>query len=99
MIIVAGTVRIPPENMDALRPYALRMIEATRAEAGCVVYSFAEDFAEPGLIRIFEIWETREHLASHGREPHMAEWRAAVAGNGGFGRDVKAFPAGPSEQL
>lgn len=99
MIIVGGTIRIPPENMTALRPHAQRIIEATRAEAGCVVYSFAEDFLEPGLIRIFEIWESRQHLDAHGRAAHMAPWRAAVAENGVIERDVKAFPAEPGEQL
>ena len=99
MIIVAGTIRVPPENIDALRPHARRVIEATRAEAGCIVYSFAEDLLEPGLIRIFEIWESREQLEAHGRAPHMNPWRAAVAANGVTGRDLKRFETGPGEPL
>jgi quinol monooxygenase YgiN len=99
MIIVAGTIRVPPENMEALRPYALRVIEATRAEAGCMAYSFAEDLVEPGLIRIYEIWESRAHLDAHGRAPHMDPWRAAVAANGVSGRDIRGFEAGPGEPL
>ena len=99
MIIVAGTVRVPPENMERLRPHARQVIEATRAEAGCLAYSFAEDVVEPGLIRIFEIWETREDLDRHSRAEHMAPWRAAVAENGVSGREIKAYVAGPGEPL
>ncbi len=99
MIIVAGTVRAPPENMERLRPHARRVIQATRAERGCVVYSFAEDLLDPGLIRIFEIWETREDLDRHGRAEHMAPWRAAVADNGVVDRDIKVHAAGPGEPL
>ena len=51
MIIVAGTFRVEPDKMDALRPHAQAVIAATRQEPGCIVYSFAEDLAEPGLIR------------------------------------------------
>ena len=99
MIIVAGTIRVPPENMDAVRPHARRVIEATRSEAGCIVYSFAEDLLEPGLIRIYEIWQSREHLDAHGRAPHMDPWRAAVAANGVTGRDIKVFASGPGQPL
>ena len=60
MIIVAGTARIPPDKLDRWRAAAETVIAATRAEAGCQVYCFAEDVLEPGLIRVFEIWESRE---------------------------------------
>ena len=99
MIIVAGTIRVPPDNMERLRPHARRVIDATRAEPGCLVYSFAEDVVEPGLIRIFEIWETREDLDRHGQAEHMAPWRAAVAENAVSGRDIKVYPAEAGEAL
>lgn len=99
MIIVAGTIQVPPENMERLRPHARAVIEATRAEAGCTVYSFAEDLVQPGLIRIFEIWETRAHLDAHGRAPHMNPWRSAVAEAGVSGRDLNIFETGPGEPL
>ena len=99
MIIVAGTIRVPPENIEALRPHALRVIEATRAEPGCLVYFFAEDLAEPGLIRIHEIWETREHLDAHGQAQHMGPWRVAGAANGVADRDIKVYTAGPGVRI
>jgi quinol monooxygenase YgiN len=76
-IIVAGTVRVPPENVQALKPHMLTMITATRAEDGCVEYGYSEDVAEPGLFRIFEAWRDKDALKAHFNSPHMGAWRAA----------------------
>lgn len=99
MIIVAGTLRVPPEKLQALRPHAQAVITATRAEAGCQVYSFAEDLLDPGLIRIFEIWGSREHLAAHARAPHMDPWRRGVAEAGAYDRDIRTYEASGGEPI
>lgn len=91
MIIVAGSVRIPEERIEDLRPVALATVEATRREAGCLTYSFAFDLKEPGLLRIFEEWESREHLEGHFKQPHMGPWRAKLAEIGATGRSVKSY--------
>lgn len=94
MIIVAGTIRIAPERMEALRPHANAVIAATRQEPGCIIYSFAEDLVEPGLIRIFELWRSRDELNAHSRAPHMSEWRAGLAEIGVLERDLKHYETG-----
>jgi quinol monooxygenase YgiN len=76
-LIVAGTVRVPADNLAGLKPHMETMLAASRAEDGCLTYSYAEDVAEPGLIRVFEAWRDRTALDAHVRAPHMAEWRAA----------------------
>lgn len=91
MIIVAGTARIPTENMGAYNRMAATMIAATRAEAGCRTYSFAEDVLEPGLVRIFEIWESRAHLDAHLKAPHMGPWRQGLAEIGAYDRDIRTY--------
>jgi quinol monooxygenase YgiN len=78
-VVVAGTVRVPPENLAGLRPHMLDMLAASRAEDGCRIYSYAEDVAEPGLIRVFEVWRDQAALEAHFRTAHMAAWRAAGA--------------------
>jgi quinol monooxygenase YgiN len=79
MIVVAGYLRLSPDTLEALRPLARETVLATRAEAGCIVYAFSEDMAEPGLLRIYEEWESAAHLDAHGQTPHIAAWRAALA--------------------
>ncbi|MFN3574771.1 MAG: putative quinol monooxygenase [Phenylobacterium sp.] len=76
-LIIAGTVRVPPENLEAFRPHMQAMLEASRAEDGCLEYSYAEDVAEPGLIRIFEVWRDPAAIDAHFQTAHMAAWRAA----------------------
>ena len=76
-LIIAGTVRVPPENLAGLKPHMLTMLAASRAEAGCLTYSYAEDVAEPGLIRVYEAWRDQAALDAHFQAPHMAIWRAA----------------------
>jgi quinol monooxygenase YgiN len=90
-LIVAGTVRVPAENLDGLRPHMLAMMTATRAEDGCGAYSYAEDVAEPGLVHVFEVWRDQAALDAHFKTAHMAAWRAAWPGFGVSDRNLKAY--------
>jgi quinol monooxygenase YgiN len=76
MLILAGSIRLPPEKLEAARPVMQRMIEASRAEEGCIAYSFAEDALEPGLIRIFEAFCDADAQQFHAQSQHMKDWRA-----------------------
>ena len=50
-LLIAGTVRVPPENLERFKPHMQAMLTASRAEDGCIEYSYAVDVAEPGLVR------------------------------------------------
>ena len=76
-VIIAGTVRVPPENLPGIRPHMDAMLAGSRAEPGCVEYSYAEDVVEPGLIRVFEVWRDQAAVDEHFASPHMKAWRAA----------------------
>ena len=76
-LIIAGTVRVPPENLDRFRPHMVAMMAASRAEDGCGAYGYAEDVAEPGLIHVFEVWRDQAAIDAHFVTEHMAQWRAA----------------------
>jgi quinol monooxygenase YgiN len=76
-VLIAGTVRLPPENLDRFRPHMEKMLRASRLEDGCLTYSYAVDVEDPGLIRVFEAWRDETALKAHFETPHMAEWRAA----------------------
>jgi quinol monooxygenase YgiN len=90
-IIVAGTYRVPVENLAALRPHMLAVIAATRAEAGCVSYAYAEDIGEPGLIRVFEAWTDQGALDAHFVSAHMKAWQEVRAGYGLYDRDISVY--------
>ncbi len=92
-IVVIGQFRLPAERMEKARPMLRKVMEATRAEAGCIEYNYAEDVLDPGLIRVSEIWETRAQLAAHLKTPHMAVWGEERAALGLTGRHITVFEA------
>lgn len=76
MILITGTVRLPAANLDTARPIMATMVAASRAEDGCLAYSYAEDVLEPGLIRVNEAWRDLAALEAHFQTNHIAQWRA-----------------------
>jgi len=99
MITVSGHFRLPEGTQDAFLPHARRMLAATRQEEGCLLYSYAFDVEDPHLIRVYEEWESWQHLAAHAQAPHMAIWRAALGEIGTYERSIKAFEAGEAKTV
>ena len=52
------------------------MLAASRAEDGCITYSYAIDVQDPGLIRVFEVWRDQAALDAHRETPHFLAWKA-----------------------
>ncbi|HTX48328.1 MAG TPA: putative quinol monooxygenase [Caulobacteraceae bacterium] len=99
MLIVAGTVRAPPENLDAFRPRMAAMMAASQAEDGCLDYNYAEDVTQPGLIHVFERWRDLAALDAHFATPHMAAWRAAWPSFGVSDRRLFAYEVASERSL
>jgi quinol monooxygenase YgiN len=77
MLIIAGTIRVPPEKLAAFKPHMEKMLLASRAEPGCITYSYAIDVQDAGLVRVFEAWRDQAAIDAHFQAPHLAEWRAS----------------------
>ncbi|MBN8995544.1 MAG: antibiotic biosynthesis monooxygenase [Rhizobiales bacterium] len=100
MILVIGHVKIAPANVAAVRPTLQTMIATTRQEKGCILYAFAEDVSEPGVLRIVERWESWEALAAHGKAPHMKVWSDFLKATATvLDREVIAYEAGETKPL
>ena len=91
MILVLGTVRLAPDKLEAARPAMRKMVEASRAEPGCIAYGYAQDVLDPETIHVVEKWRDRAALKAHFATAHMAEWRGVMGGLGLSGRDLKVF--------
>ncbi len=98
-VVIGGTFRVPPQNLPAFKAHMEKMLAASRAEDGCLVYSYAEDVMEPGLIRVFEAWRDRAALEAHVKAAHMAEWRAAWPSAGAGERDLKLYEVTAEQAL
>lgn len=99
MIVVAGTIRVPEDQIQAFKPFASQMLAASRAETGCIVYSYAFDIEDEGLLRIFEVWDSREDLTRHQNQPHMKPWREKLAEIGASDRDIYVYESSPGERF
>jgi quinol monooxygenase YgiN len=99
MILVVGKFCLPLESLAAGRAALIRVVEATRAEAGCIDYAYAEDVCEPGLFRVSEAWASREALAVHFDAPHMKQWQHERVGMGMTDRVMRAYEVSGEEIL
>lgn len=91
MLVIIGSIRLAPENLPKARAAMARMIAASRAEPGCLAYSYAEDVLEPGLIRVTEVWTDQAALDRHFASAHIAAWRAAWPELGITDRQLVAY--------
>ena len=80
MLIVTGNVRVAKDSIDKLKPLAIKMAEASRAEEGCHGYMFYQSIEDEQVFRVYEQWTDEAALAFHFSTPHMAEFRAGLAG-------------------
>ena len=99
MLLIIGTVRLPADRLDTARPIMAAVLQATRVEAGCLEYSYAEDVLEPGLIHIKERWTDRAALNEHIKSAHIATWRANGPSLGLGDRNLRLYEVGESETI
>jgi len=98
MLLIVGTIRLPPENLAAARPVMKRMVEGSLSENGCAEYSYAEDVLEPELIHVKEMWQDQAALDCHFKTAHLAEWRAAWPELGIHDRNLRSYEVGEPRQ-
>ncbi|MDJ0920261.1 MAG: antibiotic biosynthesis monooxygenase [Henriciella sp.] len=79
MIVVEGYVRMQHAgDFERVRGAATAQIEASRAEGGCIDYTYAIDVLDPHIMRVLERWDSWETLEAHFKMSHMEPWRAAL---------------------
>lgn len=91
MIIVMGSFRLPLASFDAARPMMEKVIAATRAEDGCLLYAYSHDLIDAELVRVSEKWRDRATLDAHFKTEHMQVWVTERASLGLSERDIKVF--------
>ena len=77
MIIVNGTFEVDPGQRDAFLAERHERIRSSRAEAGCLEYTFAADPLQADRVVLFERWESQSHLDAHLAGPSPATQIAA----------------------
>ena len=91
MIIVEGYVRMENAgDFEKVREAVEAQIAASRAEGGCIDYTYALDVLDPQIMRVLERWKSWEALEDHFEMPHMHPWRAALANINFVERSLRA---------
>lgn len=82
MVIVGGAFEVDPQDREAFLDSRMEMIRASRAEAGCLEYTYAPDPIDPGRVVLFERWTSQDaldvHLAALRSGPRPAGAQVAV---------------------
>ncbi len=100
MIIVEGYLRFADAgDFSRIREAAFAQMSASRAESGCLDYTYAIDVADPCLMRVLERWESWQALDAHFAQPHMLPWRAALASVSVVERNLHAHEAGHTRKI
>ncbi len=79
MIVVNAVVESTEANIAALEEAITEMEARSRAEEGCLDYTFSVELNRPGVLRITEKWSNLAALKAHFEQPHMTAFRAAMA--------------------
>ena len=73
MLVVIATLTGKPDKREAIAPALAKLAAASRGEAGCLSYRFAQDVEDPDSWISVETWEDQASLDAHFGQPHVAE--------------------------
>lgn len=93
MLLIEGWLKLASGEFAKVREQAIAMVVATNQEEGCIHYCFAQDIADPDLVRISERWASQEALAAHSASAHMAEFNKAMGSVKREGADLRLYSA------
>ena len=99
MIIVAGEIHMHPGARASFFEAVAPMVAATLQEPGCATYAFTPDPDDDDLIRLFEVWDSPESLASHFASEHMAAWQLCRATLATAGSSLTKYHVSSTEPI
>lgn len=91
MIVANVIVQSTQEDIGILQSAIAKMEQASRAEEGCLDYTFSVELNDPSVIRITEKWDTLESLMAHMKMPHMAQFQEAMGAHPPKSMDLKFY--------
>lgn len=90
-VLIAGRLKFDGDICADIIKGGREHIIASRAEQGCVAYDWSVDPLEPGVMHVFEEWESEAALGAHFRDPSYQAMRAHLETFPLTGFDVKLY--------
>jgi quinol monooxygenase YgiN len=80
MLIIAGYLEVSSTERDAYVQDCVTAVQMALTAPGCLDYSITADSVDPARVRIYERWESEEHLhVFRGSGPSDSQQAAIVA--------------------
>jgi quinol monooxygenase YgiN len=79
-LTIVANIIANPNKIELVKSELLKLIDVTRAEAGCINYDLHQDNTNPAHFMFYENWETRELWQTHMANQHLADYMAATEG-------------------
>ena len=91
MIIIAGSIRLDPAQVEEALEAGWPHIEGARGQRGCLAYRWTLEPREPGRVEVFERWQDEAALAAHLAGPHYRSMLATLGAHGLQGAEVEKY--------
>ncbi len=79
-LTIVANITAKQDKIELVKSELLKLIDVTRAEAGCINYDLHQDNENPAHFLFFENWESRELWQAHMANKHLADYLVAVEG-------------------
>jgi len=77
-LTIVARIEAKQDSVDLVKAELLKIIEPTRAEAGCLQYDLHQDNDRPEVFLFYENWESRPLWQDHMNSAHLAAYKAAA---------------------
>lgn len=79
MYVVAVTIFVKPENVQAFIDATLENARNTRKEPGNLRFDVLQTEDDPNRFLLYEAYHVKDDFAKHQQTDHYLKWKAAVA--------------------
>ena len=79
-LTIVANITANADKIDMVKAELVKLINITRAEAGCINYDLHQDNDNPAHFLFYENWESRDLWQDHMGNQHLLDYLAATEG-------------------
>lgn len=79
-LTIVAHIFAKPDQTAFVRSELVKLIDVTRAEAGCINYDLHQDNDNPSHFMFYENWESHALWLAHMNSQHLTDYAKAVDG-------------------
>ena len=79
-LTIVASIKAKADKIDLVKAELEKLVDVTRAEAGCLQYDLHQDNESPAHFLLYENWESRELWQTHMGAQHLQDYITATDG-------------------